>query len=49
MAADGIFGPMSPRTNTGKRGEYLIFTRNPNKGVSVTAKGGKINRKKGGK
>ena len=42
MAADEIFGPMSPRTNTGKRGKYLTFTKK-------SAKGGKINRKKGGK
>jgi len=41
MAADGIFGPMSPRTNTGKRGKYLTFTKK-----NSACKGGKINRKK---
>ena len=43
MAADGIFGPISPRTNTGRRDGYLTFTK------KSAAKGGKINRKKGGK
>ena len=42
MAADGIFGPMSPRTNTGRRGKYLTFTKK-------AACGGKLNKKKGGK
>lgn len=42
MAADGLFGTISPRTNTGRRGKYLTFTERK-------AKGGKINRKKGGK
>lgn len=42
MAADGLFGTLSPRTNTGRRGKYLTFTERK-------AKGGKINRKKGGK
>ena len=41
MAADGIFGSMSPRTNTGRRGKYLTFTKK--------ACGGKLNKKKGGK
>ena len=41
MAADGIFGTMSPRTNTGRRGKYLTFTK------KSAAKGGKINKKKG--
>lgn len=40
MAADDIFGPMSPRTNTGRRGKYLTFTKREN------AKGGKLNNKK---
>lgn len=44
MAADGIFGTMSPRTNTGRRGKYLTFTKK-----NSACKGGKINRKKGGK
>ena len=42
MAADGIFGSMSPRTNTGRRGKYLTFTKK-------AACGGKLNKKKGGK
>ena len=41
MAADGIFGPMSPMTNTGKRGKYLTITK------KSAAKGGKISKKKG--
>ena len=41
MAADGIFGPISPRTNTGRRDGYLTFTK------KSAAKGGKINKKKG--
>jgi hypothetical protein len=42
MAADGIFGSMSPRTNTGRRGKYLTFTKK-------ASCGGKLNKKKGGK
>lgn len=42
MAADGIFGSMSPRTNTGRRGKYLTFTKK-------AACGGKLNKKNGGK
>lgn len=42
MTADGFFGPMSPRTNTGRRGKYLTFTKK-------AACGGKLNKKKGGK
>ena len=38
MAADGIFGPMSPITNVGRKGKYLTWKKSSN--------GGKINRRK---
>ena len=40
MAADGIFGPMSPKTNVGRRGKYLTFTKRE------AAKGGKLNNRR---
>lgn len=44
MAANGLFGPMSPNTKVGRKGKYLTFTP-----TYVAKKGGKLNRKKGGK
>ena len=39
MAADGIFGTMSPQTNTGKRGKYLTWKKK-----NTNACGGKLNK-----
>lgn len=44
MAANGLFGPMSPNTKVGRKGKYLTFTP-----TYVAKKGGELNRKKGGK
>lgn len=44
MAANGLFGQMSPNTKVGRKGKYLTFTP-----TYVAKKGGKLNRKKGGK
>lgn len=40
MAADELFGPISPRTNTGRRGKYLTFTK------KSAAKGGNIKKER---
>lgn len=44
MAADGIFGVISPRTNVGRHGKFINWDRNPN--YTLAAEGGKINKKK---
>lgn len=48
LAADGVFGTLSPRTNTGKSQGLLTFEWKPGKkpGATNAANGGKLNKKR---
>lgn len=50
LAADGVFGQLSPRTNTGKSQGLLTFEWKPGKkpGATNAANGGKLNKKRRG-
>lgn len=43
MAADGLFGTLSPKTNTGKKGKFLTWSKK-----NTSSEGGKIKKKRRG-